>query len=258
MGRSPSWERAWELVAPGPFLYARGSGHASQTCRLENGSPVWRAFLLPRRYVSGFLRTIKTTAVQAIQQSFLASYPEPDTAGGQQQVFVSIEYPVEEASYPAVWVDYEGAELRTVGIAYTETDLDGNHYARWRFAGHVVFTVVALSSNERDMLYDQLVAMTAFAAQSDFPSTFRSVVSGAELVASVWSFDTVEDRPPAAAPGTPWGTMDVIYERGFALQVVGEFVSDPNTYELVSLSEIQVVINPEGFPDEQSVIDVTS
>jgi hypothetical protein len=208
--------------------------------------------------VSGYLRTIKTTAVQAIQQSFQARYPEPDADGGTKELFVSIEYPVEEANYPAVWVDYEGSELRTVGIAYTEKDALGNVYARWRFAGHVVFTVVALSSNERDMIYDQMIALTAYAAQSDWPSSFRQVVEGAPLVAAVWSFDTVEDRPPSAAPGTPWGTMDIIYERGFALQVIGEFVSDPNTYELVNLSEIQVVATEQGFPDQTSVIDITS
>jgi hypothetical protein len=208
--------------------------------------------------VSGYLRTLKTTAVQAIQQSFQVKYPEPDAEGGTRNPFVSIEYPVEEAQYPAIWVDYEGAELRTVGIAYTEMDAQGNVYARWRFAGHIVFTVVALSSNERDMIYDQMVALTAFAAQSDFPSTFRQVVEEAPLVAAVWSFDTVEDRQPAAAPGTPWGTMDLIYERGFALQVIGEFVSDPNSYDLVNLAEIQVVATEQGYPDNQSVINITS
>ena len=208
--------------------------------------------------MSGFLRTMKTTAVQAIQESFAAQYPAPDPEGGRRSVYVSVEYPIEEASYPAVWVDYEGSELRTVGVAYTETDATGNVYARWRFAGHVTFTVVALSSNERDMLYDQLIAMTAFAAQSSFTSLFRQTIENAPLLASVWSFDTVEDRPPAAAPGTPWGTMDVIYERGFALQVIGEFVSDPNTYDLVNLTEIQVTMTSELNPDDTSLIDITS
>jgi hypothetical protein len=208
--------------------------------------------------VSGYLRTIKTTAVQAIQQAFQARYPEPDSGGGTRDLFVSIEYPVEEAQYPAIWVDYEGSELRTVGIAYTEMDASGNVYARWRFAGHIVFTIVALSSNERDMIYDQMVALIAFAAQSDFPSEFRQVVEAAPLVRVVWSFDTVEDRQPAAAPGTPWGTMDLIYERGFALQVIGEFVSDPNDYELVNLSEIQVVATVQGWPDQESIINITS
>ena len=206
--------------------------------------------------MTGFMRTIKTTAVQAIEQSFEISYPAPDAGGGAKPPFVSIEYPVEEAQYPAVWVDYEGAELRTVGIAYTETDASGAAYARWRFAGHVAFTIVALSSNERDLVYDQLLGVTAFAAQSEFPSTFRQVVEAAPLVASVWSFDSVEDRPPSAAPGTPWGTMEVIYERGFALQVIGEFVSNPFTPALVNLAEIQVVATAEGVPDQTSVIDI--
>lgn len=208
--------------------------------------------------MTGYLRTIKTTAVNAIQQSFTARYPEPDAAGGtSRQPFVSIEYPIEEAQYPAVWVDYEGSELRTVGIAYTQVDDHSNAYARWRFAGHVVFTIVAMTSNERDMIYDQLVSMTAFAAQSEFPSTFRQVVESAPLVASVWSFDTVEDRPGAAAPGTPWGTMEVLYERGFALQVIGEFVTDPYSQALVNLEGIDVVMNMEGFPDS-TVIQIPS
>ena len=200
--------------------------------------------------MTGYLRTIKTTAVQAIEQSYQARYPAPDADGGTSvQPHVSIEYPVDEVNYPAIWVDYEGAELRTVGIAYTQMDDQGNAYARWRFAGHVTFTIVALTSNERDLIYDQLIAMTAFAAQSDFPSTFRQVAENAPLVAAVWSFDTVEDRSSAAAPGTPWGTTEVIYERGFAIQVIGEFVTDPYTQALVNLSEIQVVASMEGFPD---------
>jgi hypothetical protein len=208
--------------------------------------------------VTGYLRVIKTTAVNAIEQSFQSRYPPPDADGGtSKQPFVSIEYPVEQVQYPAIWVDYEGAELRTVGIAYTQMDAQGNAYARWRFAGHVVFTIVAMSSNERDMIYDQLISVTAFAAQSQFPSKFRQITENAPLVASIWSFDTVEDRTGAAAPGTPWGTMEVIYERGFAIQVLGEFVTDPYTMALVNLSEIQVVMDVQGFPD-QTIIDIPS
>lgn len=208
--------------------------------------------------MTGYMRTIKTTAVQAVQQSFAVLYPAPDPEGGSKKPFVSVEYPVEEAEYPAIWVDFEPAELRTVGIAYTESDANGTAYARWRFAGHVSFTMVALSSNERDLMYDQLVSLTAFAAQSEFPSVFRQVVENAPLVAAVWSFDSVENNSPSAAPGTPWGTVDMIYERGFAIQVIGEFVTDPYTAEIVPLSAIQVVATETGSPDETSVIEVTS
>ena len=205
----------------------------------------------------GYLREIKTTAVSALQQAFVIAYPETDPAGGDQPVYVSIEYPVNPAMIPAVWVEYEAADLRTVGIAYTEQDETGATMTRWRFSGHVSFTIAAMSSNERDLIYDELVAMTAFASQSLAPSIFREVVEASPLIATTWSYDVVESRGEAAAPGTPWGTDEVIYERGLALQVVGEFVTEPQAGQMVSLSDIQVTATIEGYPDAASIINVT-
>jgi hypothetical protein len=193
-------------------------------------------------FVNGYLRTIKTTAVGAIQSAFQVIYPEDDASGGSQMPYVSIEYPIRQADYPGVWIDYEPAMLQTAGINYTELDSEGNFVARWRFQGHATFTVGALSSNERDEIYDQLIAMTAFAAQSDAPGPFRSYVEAQTLVATTWSYDAVEARGTYAAPGTPWGTDEVIYETGIALQVIGEFVTDPVTLQLVDLREIQVTM----------------
>jgi len=206
---------------------------------------------------AGYLRTIKTTAQNALQQAFLIFYPETDPDGGDQPVYISLEYPVDQAHIPAIWVEFEPTDLRTAGIAYTETDADNNIFTRWRFAGSASFTVAAMSSNERDMIYDQLVALVAFASQSDVASVFRQTVQNANLIATTWSFDTIESRGEAAAPGTPWGTDEVMYERGIALQVLGEFVTDPYTRQLVNLSEIQIVMTPEGFPDGQSIINIT-
>ena len=206
--------------------------------------------------MSGFLREIKTTAVDAIQAAFTITYPETDPEGGSQPVYCSLDYPVLPTQYPAVWVNYEAAELRTAGIAYTETDSANNLLTRWRFTGHVSFTIASLASNETDLIYDQLVSMVAFSAQSQVPSPFRSYVEGNNLIATNWSYDTIEPRGENAAPGTPWGTDDVIYERGMALQVLGEFVTDPVTLQLVNLREIKVVATQEGFPDETTLIDV--
>jgi hypothetical protein len=208
--------------------------------------------------VTGFLREVKAAAVEAVQQSFTILYPEPGTAGAFQVPYVSVEYPIRQADYPAVWVDFEVAELRTVGIDYSEMQPDGTTWARWRFTGHVTFTVVALSSNERDLIYDQLVALAAFASQSTSPSQFRQTAESTDLIAAEWSFDKVEDRGQAAAPGTPWMTDEMVYERGFALQLIGEFISDPVTFELVTLAEILVTESPEADPADTEQIAVTS
>jgi hypothetical protein len=145
---------------------------------------------------------------------------------------------------PSVWVDFETALLHIAGIDYTETDLAGNLVTRWRFEGHASFTVVALSNNERDLIYDQLVSLVAFSAQSEEPGPFRQAVEQGSLIAAQWSFDTVEARGQGAAPGTPWGTDEVVYEQGMAIQVVGEFVSSPVTRALVDLREIRVLAQP--------------
>jgi predicted secreted protein len=206
---------------------------------------------------AGYLRTIKTTATEALQAAFQVAYPETDPAGGDKPVYISQEYPVEKAHIPAIWVEFEPADLRTAGIAYTETDAQGNLYTRWRFSGMASFTIAAMSSNERDMIYDQMVALVAFASQTEGPSIWRQTIEASDLIATTWSYDTIDSRGEAAAPGTPWGTDEVMYERGIALQVLGEFVTNPITLNLVPLSEIAITMTDTGAEDTTSMIKVT-
>jgi hypothetical protein len=199
------------------------------------------------------LRIIKTGAVDALQQAFRLAYPEQDAAGGIQPVKVSLDYPVAPGDYPGVWVDFETSMLQTAGVNYTETLQDGTPVTRWRFQGYAVFTIVGLNSNECDGVYDQLIALTAYAAQSDYASVFRTAIDANGLVSTTWSYDTAEGRGQSAAPGTPWGTDEIIYERGVALRVVGEFVTAPPAGQqpplLVPLREI-IVTGTSVYGDE--------
>jgi hypothetical protein len=56
-----------------------------------------------------------------------------------------------------------------------------------------------------------------------------------------FDFDEIGQRGFSAAPGTPWGTDDVVYEGTLAMECVGEFVSNIDTGEIVGvISAIQV------------------
>lgn len=201
---------------------------------------------IPLMHAAGFLRLIKTLAVGALSTSLTVIYPEQDAAGGAKQPYVSIDYPVRAAMYPGVWVDFEVSMLQIAGLDHTEMLADGSVLTRWRFQGYVTYTVIALgNSNECDSLFDQVVSLSAFAGQSDYPSAFRQAIEDNNLIATTWSFDTVEPRGQSAAPGTPWGSEEVIYERGLALKVIGEFVTNPVTLALVDLREIIVSMVPE-------------
>ena len=195
----------------------------------------------------GYIRTIKALAVQAVTNSFQVVYPE-----GQQPAFVSVEWPNQPQQVPGVWVDYEPAYLRTAGIDYTETDAAGHIMTRWRYQGYVTLTAMALSSNESDLLYDSLIAVTAFAAQSEALSPFRQAIDQNSLVACQWSFDTIDARGAGAMVGTPWGTDEPFWERGIAIQAIGEFVTSPVTQSLVNLSEIKITAVEELSGEEIS------
>lgn len=188
-----------------------------------------------------YLTVLKTALVEGIKVVFDQDYPEPDFRG----IHASIEYPVEQTDYPGIWVDYsDTAALQIAGIHHREkgpVSADGTSqriFTRWKFTGYASFTVVALTSLERDRLYDEIVRVMAFGQDVDNVSDFRNYVESNDLVAMNFDFDQIEVGGNAAAPGTPWGTDDIVYERSINMEVIGEFVSDGKTRSLVPLSSI--------------------
>lgn len=208
---------------------------------------------------SGYLTVLKTALVQALRECFDADYPEEDF----RNILASIEFPEDEQSYPSIWVSYsDTAPLISAGIDHHEftTPNDAGfvrRFTRWRFTGTAQFTVVALSSLERDRLYDELVRVIAFARESDQVPEFRSYIEANEFVAMNGNFDEITIGGNSAAPGTPWGTDEYIYEITLNLDVIGEFISDGSTGSLAPLSMIKV-IGRQAFPDADGKIEYPS
>lgn len=191
--------------------------------------------------------------VGAIKETFDERYPEADFRG----VHCSIEYPLEPMHYPGIWVDYSDSDkLRVAGVDHKETDPDkplGLAFTRWKFGGYASYTVAALTSLECDRLYDEVVRTLAFGRQDSVRSRFREYVENNDLIAANFDFDEIEPRGNAAAPGTPWGTDEIIYERTLNMEVIGEFISDDSTGSLVPLSKITITpiadLTPDGSLD---------
>ena len=185
-----------------------------------------------------YLTYLKTMLVTAVEETFDEHYPVEQFRG----VHCSIEYPVEPANYPGIWVDYEdGQELQIAGVDHyekTEVRQDGTivKFTRWRFQGYVSFTVTALTSRERDALYDELVKVFAFGKEDPNRLRFRSYIEDNDFIAANIDFDQIAARGNAAAPGTPWGTDEIIYERTINLEIIGEFIADDSDGGLLPLS----------------------
>lgn len=160
---------------------------------------------------------------------------------------VSIEYPLEKKDYPSIWLNFDPiGPLRPEGLGYWEVDGDNRKVARWSFAGRVEWTVVALTSLERDTLYDGITGMIAFGADEPTYGPFRSAVMSNTRINVTPRFDEIDQQGFNAAPGTPWGTDEVIYEGTVAIECVGEFVSSGLGDPLLTTSDIQVVQWTEG------------
>lgn len=212
-------------------------------------------------YNNGYMTVLKTALVEALRQCFDQDYPEEDF----RDINCGIEFPAEEQDYPGIWVTYsDTAPLVNAGIdhhEFTDPSLPEGYvrrFSRWRFTGTASFTVVALSSLERDRLYDELVRVIAFAREVDQVPEFRAYIESNEFVAMNGNFDEISVGGNSAAPGTPWGTDEYIYEITLNIDVLGEFVSDGSTGSLAPLSLIRIIGRPTApndrgeleYPDE--------
>lgn len=197
-----------------------------------------------------YVAALKGALTQALKQVFDEDYPKPDLRG----LYASVEYPVRQEEWPGVWVEYDDADdVRIAGIAHVEYDEQNRPYTRWEYKGYAVFTVVALTSLERDDLYDELLHVMAVSHRGVDDvrrDDFRTYIEQNELVKINMDFDRIEPRGNSAAPGTPWGTDHLTYERSFAMQVIGEFVTDPRSTILVPLRKIVWRGTVDGYPED--------
>lgn len=199
-----------------------------------------------------FLDSLKTLLVTALRDTFNDEYPVEEW----QNLYVSIEYPISKAAYPGVWVDFEptgfpgGAQIQTTGVAaaYYTTEPPFAPYLVWRFQGYSTFTITALTSWQRDRLFDQLTRVFAFGKVYPSNSTFRSTIVENPYIACNMNWDQIKIGGFIAAPQTPWGTEEIIYEVTLSIDTWGEFASDPANENLLLLSAVDFDPTIEPIP----------
>lgn len=177
--------------------------------------------------------------------TFDEEFPQVDF----RKINIGIEYPATQAEYPGLWINYEDTdEVRIAGIKHRELIIKQNgeygEVTRWKFTGQISITCVAMTSLERDRLYDEVVRTFAFGRETPALSQFRDKIESNDFIAMNINFDSFQPNGDNQTQGTPWNTDEYIYEKTLSMEVIGEFVGDPSTMDLVELSAIAV----EGTP----------
>lgn len=196
-----------------------------------------------------FLVPLKTLLTDAMRQTLDSEYIAPDF----RNVNVSIDFPVAEEDYPAVWVEFAStSNLEVAGVHHRETEPGSEgfrRFTRWRFQGNATYTVIAFTSLERDRLFDEVVRIMAFGHEVPETSEFRSYIEDNEFLGLNFDFDQISVGPITASPGTPWGTDDMMYEASITMECIGEFISDAATATLLPLSEVILTSYSDREPD---------
>lgn len=197
-----------------------------------------------------FAQELKHVANQAMASAFGPNHPDEDFRG----LHVSIEFPGERQHYPGIWVDFDPVgTVQTVGIGHIETNIDDQgeetkiiRHKRWAYAGTITYTVVALTSWQRDRLHDAVLRILAFGKEHPQLDNFHELIADNEFIGIVLGTDQITTSGWSAVPGTPWGSDEVIYEATLRVDCTGEFVSDGLTATLVPLREVEFLPYVEG------------
>lgn len=198
-----------------------------------------------------YLTSTKALLVHALRKTFDREYPVAEF----RDLHASIEFPMEPQHYPGIWVDFNPiGQLQIVGIGHTEytapTELGtGRGFTRWRFQGEASYTIVALTSMERDRLLDEVVKTIAFGRENQTTSQFRETIESNDLIACNFDWDEIAVRGLSSSVGTPWQSDDMVYEIEVAMECFGEFISDHETATLLPFSEVKITAYVEGEPD---------
>jgi hypothetical protein len=201
-----------------------------------------------------YITRVKTLGIEALHAAFDDQYPVTEFRG----LHASLEYPVKAVQLPEVWVRYsDTGPLRQSGVAHVEDvhPVSGGRitpYTRWRFEGSWEFVIVALTSVERDRVYDELIATIAWSGFDTLRGRFRKYLEGNDLIDLTLRTDEIESTGESAEPGTPWGTDEVLYERTLNVDLIGDFVPDPETGAIVPLSKIEVTPTADLALDDEA------
>lgn len=136
---------------------------------------------------------LKREVVEALRTVFDSSFPWPDL---KDRVNVTLEYPMEQIKYPAIYITYTEEELRNAGVSHIELDYESDALfpmgiKHWIFSGTLHFNAVALNPLDRDRLASALINAIAFGGVVPELNDFYKELYDAEYVAIQPLFDRI-------------------------------------------------------------------
>lgn len=209
----------------------------------------------------GLIEAVKRSVVTALRDALNGM----DLRLEGKKLYIDLEYPIEEAMYPGVWVQFSPTQLQRAGLGH-ELPLKENGkwclIQEWQFTGRITLSLAAIKSLDRDRLADLIIANLAFARSPDLILTkpaedtrrYKSLLAALgsnPYVSITLNTDVIYPGGQDVNPGAPWAGGDnvLIYTDSYALDAHGYFnvkLTQDGIYELARID-----VSSEMLPEEE-------
>jgi hypothetical protein len=161
---------------------------------------------------------------------------------------ITIEYPEEPHDWPFILVQVHPRVIEWTGVMPDEIvdAAEGSDQPAFklirqgRFEASCVLQIMALTSGERDKMWDNLVKLLLMGRKRDATRNFFTTLEEHDLVGITIIEGTVEPVGDTVSMGTPWDPELISYEASIQFDMVGVFYADEYNEDLVPLTEAAV------------------
>ena len=188
-----------------------------------------------------FIVQLKTTIVSALRGAIQdRNYPEKKIQG----VNISIEYPMTIEKYPHIWVEFSFTKFQQAGIGHFLQDEGGDIQGEWMFDGAARFTIMALSSLERDVYSSQFLHLFAFSKFHPVAKKFDDILMAGDAYSLSVDRDTLTPGGQTASVGVPWSPETIAYQDVYSIRMMGHTQS---TFKMETLSLREIDVATSGI-----------
>ena len=204
-----------------------------------------------------FITGVKTAMVEATVAGFNAinttynpnltgqfNYPN-DTSIDLTPNSVTIEYPLEEVQWPAIYIQFRPTKSQWTGLnPDTYSTISGTKDVvadrMIYFEGVLDFQILAMHSEERDRLWDSLYNLIFMNYNSPASTAFYNSINANDLIGLTILESTVTSLGDTVNPGTPYSPEELTYESTLRVQCVGQAYESKFATTISGISAITV------------------
>ena len=200
-----------------------------------------------------FITGVKVALVEALNAAFDALGARANnTTKDLSPKSITIEYPMQEVEWPAIFVQFRPTKVQWSGLfpdEFTTTSgaATGVVSRAGYFEGNIDLQILALRSEERDRLWDGLYNLVLMNPGSPGSAAFYQSLVSNDLIGITLLPSIVNNLGDTVAMGTPFSPEELTYEASIRIPCVGDFYEGKYDYTVPRLTAVtvsgQVVIN---------------